>query len=173
MSFVDEFYVVDAGYPNISGFLAPYRGECYHRNDFGGRGRPRTKVELFNQRHSSVRNVIERCFGVLKARFPILKLMPNYPLRRQRCIPLACCTLHNFIRMEARLDTLFQEYENLNFSVVDEHVLDDAHDNGPPVDLAQSNNMAILRDAIADKIWDDYCARRDHMSRNDGLLDDS
>ena len=119
MSFVDEFYVVDAGYPNISGFLAPYRGERYHRNDFGGRGRPRTKVELFNQRHSSVRNVIERCFGVLKARFPILKLMPNYPLRRQRCNPLACCTLHNFIRMEARLDTLFQEYENLNFSVVD------------------------------------------------------
>ena len=33
MSFVDEFYVVDARYPNISGFLDPYRGERYHRND--------------------------------------------------------------------------------------------------------------------------------------------
>ncbi|VVA18103.1 Hypothetical predicted protein, partial [Prunus dulcis] len=37
------------------------------------RGRhPRGAMELFYYRHSSLRNVIERCFGVLKARFPIL-----------------------------------------------------------------------------------------------------
>uniref|UniRef100_A0A0R0I5A0 DUF8040 domain-containing protein n=1 Tax=Glycine max TaxID=3847 RepID=A0A0R0I5A0_SOYBN len=40
------------------------------------------------------------CFGILKAKFPILKLMPSYPIRRQRLIPIACCTIHNFIRMQ-------------------------------------------------------------------------
>ncbi|PIA58824.1 hypothetical protein AQUCO_00500634v1 [Aquilegia coerulea] len=28
-----SYYVVDAGYPNIPGFLAPYRGEQYHFHD--------------------------------------------------------------------------------------------------------------------------------------------
>ena len=31
--------------------------------------RPKTKEELFNLRHASARNVIERIFGVLKCRF--------------------------------------------------------------------------------------------------------
>ena len=75
-----------------------------------GCGRPRGKEELFNYKHSLLRNVIERCFGVLKARFPILKLMPSYPIRRQRLIPIACCTIHNFIRMQNGVDTLFDQY---------------------------------------------------------------
>ena len=60
--------------------------------------------------HLSVRNVIERTFGVLKARFHILKDIPNYPLRRQMLIPHACCALYNFVRMEDRADNLFTIY---------------------------------------------------------------
>ncbi|XP_019433068.1 PREDICTED: uncharacterized protein LOC109339964 [Lupinus angustifolius] len=78
----DQFYLVDSGFPNMSGYLAPFRKTRYHLRDFRDGGRPRGKQELFNHRHSSLRNVIERCFGVLKARFPILKMMPNYPVRR-------------------------------------------------------------------------------------------
>lgn len=37
--------------------------------------------------------------------------MPNYPLCRQRLIPIACCVLHNFIRREARRDRLFEEFQ--------------------------------------------------------------
>ena len=81
---VGQFYLVDSGYPNMSGFLAPYRGRRYHLRDYVGRGRPREKEELFNYRHSSCRNIIECCIGVLKARFSILKLITNYPLSRQR-----------------------------------------------------------------------------------------
>ena len=55
-------------------------------------------------------HIIERCFGVLKARFPILKMMPNYPIRRQRQIPTAYCTIHNFIRMHNGTDRLFGDY---------------------------------------------------------------
>ncbi|GMP97486.1 hypothetical protein CsSME_00045720 [Camellia sinensis var. sinensis] len=36
--------------------------------------------ELFNHRHSSLRNVIERTFGVLKQRFPLLRHMPRYDM---------------------------------------------------------------------------------------------
>ena len=92
--FTDQFYLVDFGFPNMTGYLAPFRGQRYHLRDFRDRGRPQGRHELFNYRHSSLRNVIERCFGVLKARFPILKLMPNYPIRRQRLIPLTCCTYY-------------------------------------------------------------------------------
>ncbi|KAK3221059.1 hypothetical protein Dsin_015029 [Dipteronia sinensis] len=61
------YYVVDSGYINMPGFSTPYRGERYHLRDYEGQERaPRDPNELFNYRHSSLRNVIERCFGVLK-----------------------------------------------------------------------------------------------------------
>ncbi|GAV63127.1 LOW QUALITY PROTEIN: DDE_4 domain-containing protein, partial [Cephalotus follicularis] len=53
--------------------------------------------ELFNYRHSSIRNVIERYFGLLKARFPILKLMPCYKPVKQHIMVVACCVVYNFI----------------------------------------------------------------------------
>lgn len=75
------YYVVDSGYTNMLGFLSPYRGEQYHLHDYRGNNRkPRGPKELFSYIHSSLRNGIERCFGLLKARFPILKMMPNYPI---------------------------------------------------------------------------------------------
>ncbi|XP_059635260.1 uncharacterized protein LOC132277415 [Cornus florida] len=110
-----KYYLVDSGYTNMRYFLAPYCGERYHLQEYRGR-RIRGPHELFNYRHSSLKNVIERCFGILKMRWPILKLMPPYKLSIQALIVIACCTLHNFIRDEARLDRLFDEYgdENVN-----------------------------------------------------------
>ncbi|XP_062074948.1 protein ALP1-like [Humulus lupulus] len=106
-----KYYVVDSGYPNMPGFLAPYRGERYHLRRFRGRGNhPRAAMELFNYRHSSLRNVIERCFGLLKVRFPILKSMPPYLLGKQRRIPIACCAIHNWIRMHSINDEMFEQY---------------------------------------------------------------
>lgn len=94
------------------GFLSPYRGEQYHLHDYRGNNRkPRGPKELFSYIHSSLRNGIERCFGLLKARFPILKMMPNYPLCRQQLIPIVCYVLHNFIRRETRRDRLFEEFQ--------------------------------------------------------------
>ena len=62
---------MDSGYPCTLGFLPPYRIKGYHLRDFRGGDHPEGAKELFNYRHSSLRNVIERCFGVLKARFPV------------------------------------------------------------------------------------------------------
>ncbi|XP_042504682.1 protein ALP1-like [Macadamia integrifolia] len=104
-----KYYAVDSGYPSTTGFLTPFKGQRYHLNDYRNR-RPRTAVELFNNGHSFVRNVIERSFGSLKKRFPILSKMPCFPLNTQTCIVIACCALHNFIREEEIADKSFKEF---------------------------------------------------------------
>ena len=49
---------MDCGFANRRQFLAPLRGFRYHLKDFDGEGRhPRNANELFNLRHSSLRNV--------------------------------------------------------------------------------------------------------------------
>ncbi|KAL5699871.1 hypothetical protein ACHQM5_030707 [Ranunculus cassubicifolius] len=156
----DHYYVVDAGYPNIPGFLAPYRGERYHfdKTTNTNQRRIKGKYELFNYRHSSLRNVIERVFGVWKTRFPILKFIPNYPLRRQKLIPIACCTLHNFIRMEDRADELFTQYGKEGLQVADEVGLEVAQE-GIEVDMSQQGEMGVVREAIANQMWSDYNRR--------------
>ncbi|XLR07987.1 hypothetical protein S83_035925 [Arachis hypogaea] len=65
--------VVDAGYTNGRRFLSPYRNVCYHMNEWvQGHRAPQNRLELFNKKHSSARNVIEQCFGLLKKRWAIL-----------------------------------------------------------------------------------------------------
>ncbi|KAG6519032.1 hypothetical protein ZIOFF_022521 [Zingiber officinale] len=153
--YTDQFYLIDSGYPNMSGFLAPYQRRRYHLRDYRGQGRPRGKEELFNYRHSMCRNIIERCIGVLKARFRILKDMPNYPITRQRLIPVACCAVHNFIRRHHAMDNLFMDYssDDMLMSVVE----GDFNDQEPiPIDSSQTAQMGNVRDEIASNMWNDY-----------------
>ncbi|XP_020263248.1 uncharacterized protein LOC109839230 [Asparagus officinalis] len=99
-----KFYLVDCGYPNRLQFLAPYRGTMYHLKEFGpanNRQRPRNAQELFNHRHASLRNCIERIFGIFKSRFTIFKSQrPGFPYETQKSMIRACIGLHNFLRME-------------------------------------------------------------------------
>ncbi|KMT02131.1 hypothetical protein BVRB_9g207140 [Beta vulgaris subsp. vulgaris] len=48
------YYLVDAGYKNCEGFLAPYRGQRYHLQEWTNP--PTKKEELFNMKHASARN---------------------------------------------------------------------------------------------------------------------
>ncbi|XP_077246099.1 uncharacterized protein LOC143885956 [Tasmannia lanceolata] len=54
-----KFYLADAGFPLLNNFITLYHVTRYHLSEQRGRT-PRTKKELFNYRHSSARNVIER-----------------------------------------------------------------------------------------------------------------
>ncbi|KAL5559045.1 hypothetical protein UlMin_035256 [Ulmus minor] len=92
------YYFVDAGYTNCNGFLAPYRGQRYHFSECAHGRHPNTHEEFFNTNHSAARNVIERCFGVLRNRWEILRSPSFYPIKTQNRIIMACCLLHNFIR---------------------------------------------------------------------------
>ncbi|KAF3773604.1 hypothetical protein EJ110_NYTH51880 [Nymphaea thermarum] len=80
-----KYYLVDGDYPNIVGLLTPYQGHRYHISEFNAPGActPTTPEELFNHRHSSLRNaVVERTFSMLKGRFPILKMQMHYPFKK-------------------------------------------------------------------------------------------
>ncbi|XP_077217887.1 uncharacterized protein LOC143852390 [Tasmannia lanceolata] len=115
-----KFYLADGGYPCLKNFITPIRGIGYHLNDIRGR-KPRTADELYNQRHSSARNVIERTFGVLKKRFNIINTPPMYPFERQVDIVLACCCVHNHIRREMPNDTYIPIVDNeLGLTVAEE-----------------------------------------------------
>jgi hypothetical protein len=141
----------------MPGFLSPYRGERYHFSQYREAGPPQGSKELFNHRHSSLRNVIERCFGVLKARFPILKLMPSYKFSTQKYIVIACCAIHNFIRMNANNDTIFEEFESVNIEVERDNAQEGATTTQDVVEVniiqRQLRQMARVRDEIAERIW--------------------
>ncbi|XP_062011522.1 uncharacterized protein LOC133728128 isoform X2 [Rosa rugosa] len=72
-----KYYLVDVGYPQMKGYLGPYRGGVrYHLPQFRYGG---VSKEVFNHMHSSLRSVIERTFGAWKKKIKILKDMPSIP----------------------------------------------------------------------------------------------
>ena len=74
------YYLVDAGYPNCEGFLAPFRGQRYHLNEWRQGHQPTRPEEFFNMKHAAARNVIEMCFGLLKLRWGIFRSPSFYPV---------------------------------------------------------------------------------------------
>ncbi|KAB0791926.1 hypothetical protein PPYR_03726 [Photinus pyralis] len=54
--------------------------------------------QLFNEAQIRTRNPIERLFGVLKRRFPILSIGIRIKLQTAQQIIIACATLHNLAR---------------------------------------------------------------------------
>ncbi|KAJ1206321.1 hypothetical protein NDU88_001728 [Pleurodeles waltl] len=76
----------DSGYPNLPWLLTPVRN-------------PRTRAEeRYNEAHGRTRRVIERTFGLLKARFRCLHMTGGslmYSPRKVCHIIVACCMLHN------------------------------------------------------------------------------
>ncbi|KAJ1160697.1 hypothetical protein NDU88_001191 [Pleurodeles waltl] len=76
----------DSGYPNLSWLLTPVRN-------------PRTRAEeRYNDAHGRTRRVIERTFGLLKARFRCLHMTGGslfYSLKKVCDIIIACSMLHN------------------------------------------------------------------------------
>ena len=100
--------MVDAGYTNCEEFLAPYRGHRYHLREWGDR-QPVSAEEYFNMKHSKARNAIERCFGLLKGGWAILRCALFFPIRTQGRIVLACVLLHNLIRKYMPTDYVVPE----------------------------------------------------------------
>ena len=61
---------------NRSHLIAPYMGVRYHLKEYSVRLLENAK-KLFNLRHASLRTTIERAFGVLKKRFPIIQVLQS------------------------------------------------------------------------------------------------
>ncbi|KAJ0965322.1 hypothetical protein J5N97_026460 [Dioscorea zingiberensis] len=154
-----KYYLVDAGYANTPNFIAPYRGVRYHLQEQGrAQCRPSSYKELFNLRHASLRNHIERIIGILKMRFSILKVATFHPIDSQTDIVVAACVLHNFIRIHNGTDIVEECNDEAEETIVPNG--DDTY--GEDVDTMNSerNAGARKRDEIAIQMWEDYCSYR-------------
>ena len=167
---VGSYYLVDSGLPIGSSFLPPHKSTRYHVQEFHSSSRRITsKKELYNYKHSSLRMVIERSFGVLKARFLILNSMQNFKPIRQQYMVIVCYALHNFICMNNQSDELFRTIGGsvgegsvtnsegsgdagaLTNLAIERHVLE--------MSSASKRAMCQFRGNITDAMWDDYVAR--------------
>ncbi|WOG86966.1 hypothetical protein DCAR_0206185 [Daucus carota subsp. sativus] len=110
-------YTLVCGLCTQKRYMASYKGSCiqYHIQDFrranGTARHIRNTKEKFNHLHSSCKMVIERTFGVWKARFAILANMPMYKIITQTNIVLTTMTIHNHIRKSRITDNAFDTVE--------------------------------------------------------------
>ena len=129
--------------------------------------RPRNERELFNLRHSSLRNVIERIFRVLKRQWRILDSPPEYDMHIQARVPAALCTVHNFIRhfdVDAFND-LEVDWDYMRF-IEDGELPPDAGNEDPVQEEQAGGDAAERRDAIARAMWEDYIAELARRGRD-------
>ncbi|XP_042974179.1 uncharacterized protein LOC122305681 [Carya illinoinensis] len=144
----------DSTFPCTEGYMPLYPRVRYHRSERHGNRTFQGYKDLFNYRHSSIQNVIERTFGVLKRRFRLLKNMPEYRPTRQRYIIIACCAIHNFIRIVTPNDQTFLAFNNpddyLEMSM-DQDSNEQFH--VPDMSTASAQSVAASRDAIAQAMW--------------------
>ncbi|XP_068649581.1 uncharacterized protein [Aristolochia californica] len=160
----------------MPGFFAPYLGTRYHLQEFGDNLHKNDK-ELFNRRHSSLRNTIERTFDALKARFQMLKGAPSLSYKIQMKTVIVCFILHNYIRKEDYDDMFELEDDDSDDELgggSDEVRLASVNENEDSVDsdyLGDEGNLsttmrrsraleftraAQFRDAIVTSMWSDY-----------------
>ena len=148
-----KYYLADGGYGLGKYVLTPYRGVRYHLIEFDLNGHgPANSKELFNLRHSSPRNTVERLFGVCKRRFPMLVKMSPYPFEFQCHIVQCCFSLHNFVRLNQLYEDEFFAVDNND--VPDNAVSDDdveAEEGG-----AAMNALKAWWNGITDAMWAQY-----------------
>lgn len=165
-----RYYLGDAGYALAPDVLVPYRGVRYHLlEQYEAGSPPETAKELFNLRHSSLRNVIERTFGVMKRRWRILQSPREFSMKRQVMLVYALAALHNWINT-------FGAPEDLDERLPDplEPREDDNLVNSVQEDDAE---MSKTRDQLAEVMWKDYiqirALRALHVTRREQLREES
>ncbi|KAL7181786.1 hypothetical protein ACSBR1_040648 [Camellia fascicularis] len=147
------YYLVDVGYT-----------QRYHVSIWRERATPSNYQEYFNMKHAQARNVIERCFGLLKMRWAILRSASYYPIRTQNRIITACCLLHNFIRREMAVDPIEDDDDDEeNQPPMGDDFIDTKHYNFVSGMLATSgfgwNDTEKRIDVESDSIWEAYVQR--------------
>ena len=152
----DKYYVVDSGYPNKQGFLAPYKSSRnmvvrYHMSQFENAPPPRNKHEFFNRWHASLCSVIKRTFGVWKKKWRILCDFPRYNIEVQKRVVVATMDLHNFIRISNFIDDDFAE--TLGPSPTDNVDLEHNSNDMETIVTPEGDAMANIREQIANTLW--------------------
>ncbi|KAM3238558.1 hypothetical protein P3L10_013590 [Capsicum annuum] len=149
----NKYYLCDATYSNTRGFLAPYCNIRYWLRDYHRR-HAITREEKFNHAHAQLRNVIERSYGVLKARFPILDKTAPYPINIQGDVVIACFAINNIIRKENINDELFKQFDTPQIIFHEEGQQQKTFEetNGPSWAVEDSQIMYNMREKLALKL---------------------
>lgn len=124
----NNFLLGDSGYPLEPWLLTPYLDPVSPGDD------------IFNKKHRRARNVIERCFGVLKSRFRILDKSGGiicYSPDKVCLIIMVCAILHNICIKHGVEEPELVAADN------------DCGDISPDGNIAPVNNARIIRDKIA------------------------
>lgn len=159
-----KYYIVDSKYENLPGFIAPYRGVSTSNKE--------EPKGMFNERHKVLHRAIDRAFGALKERFPILLSAPPYPLQTQVKLVIAACALHNYVRLEKPDDFVFRMFEEeeqeeallaetteteegRGMTLEEEEEENQGHEHGSfrPEEVEDSLR---LRDEITSHLWNHY-----------------
>ena len=124
--------------------------------------RPTNAKELFNLRHASLRNVIERIFGVCKRRFRLMSAAAEYNIRTQAKIPGAIAVLHNFIQIFDPDDLAHDDGDNPDLGIDGDSFRELPPINpdhlGRHISQAEKDRAGARRDEIANAMWVDYVA---------------
>ncbi|KAL5732702.1 hypothetical protein ACOSQ2_027515 [Xanthoceras sorbifolium] len=108
-------------------------------------------------KHSQARNIIERCFGLLKKRWAILRSPSFYPIKYQGRMVIACALLHNFIRMYMEVDP--EEYTPVTLD--DLPIGEDVPNESEYIDVVESSDeWSQWRDGLADEMFNAWMLHR-------------
>ncbi|XP_043700109.1 uncharacterized protein LOC122650795 [Telopea speciosissima] len=158
-----KYYLVDAGFANQRGFLRPYQNVRYHLKEWENNNQaPADKNELFNLRHSKLRNVIEHALSLLKSTWKIMKSQSEYPYKTQTRIVQACVLLHNHILNRNTIEEEeFLDQENAGAAMLGQQIGIQTNDEDAGDDSDKEGNDIAedweqFQDDIADKMWADY-----------------
>jgi len=148
-----KYYLADAGYPACDHLLVPYRGVRYHLREWNqGQQWPQNAKELFNLRHTQLRNVVEHIFGVVQKRFVMMRCESQLPIAYQSKAVLAMLALHNFIRANDPSD--LDEEAAEDFPEPDGTKYAAGSDTQRTAAETQRANREC--DVIAEEMWNDY-----------------
>jgi hypothetical protein len=125
--------------------ISPYLDNCSRS--------PKDHKELFNLRHSQLRNVVERIFGAAKKKFKMLRELLHYPIETQIRIQPAIGLIINFIRIHDP-DDIPDPEPNEDGEEEEELSEDCLAEDG--IRGAESTRAVGLRERIALAMWDSY-----------------
>ncbi|KAG8380697.1 hypothetical protein BUALT_Bualt06G0042900 [Buddleja alternifolia] len=136
---------------------APYQSIRYHLDEWcEGSRAPQNAKELYNQRHTKARNVIERTWGIMKWRWAVLRSTSFYPLRTQNQMILCCALLHNFIRREMEVDPAEAHVPDLDPNHRNLYADDQPADDEFVESVGPNHEWSAWRDNLANDMFTDW-----------------